>query len=183
MNKSSDSSQFLLFNLVDYHFACRSFLIMEAYIACCFCLIRLPFNQQGHCGGFWHHKMAARDLKSHPVLHRLLLSPHFFPCLLISKRQIQIWPKQTVRLGAVLGACRVSESTQMLPCLEELSVKTLPPNQSLMGLMGYWLGYENRHGEEIHDTRQLWLVFCTSWAILSWLYGQYCQQNSCCSEG
>lgn len=43
----------------------------------------------------------------------------------------------------------------MLACLEELSVKMLPPNQSLMGLMGHWFGCENKHGEEIHNTRQL----------------------------
>lgn len=111
------------------------------------------FSRWEHCGGFWHHEMAGRDLKSHPVLHRLLLSPFFFfffsqcVCLLISNRQIQIWPKQTVRLGTVLGACRVSGSTQMPPCLEELSVKTLPPNQSLMGLMRHGFGCENKHQE------------------------------------
>lgn len=36
------------------------------------------FSRREHCGGFWHHEMAGRDLKSHPVLHRLLLSPFFF---------------------------------------------------------------------------------------------------------
>lgn len=35
------SSPSLLFNLVVYHFACRLFLIMESYIICCFCLIKL----------------------------------------------------------------------------------------------------------------------------------------------
>lgn len=92
--------------------------------------------------------MAVRDLKSRPVLHRLLLSPFLCVCLLISNRQIQIWPKQTVRLGTVLGACRVSESTQMPPCLEELSVKMLPPNQSLMDLTRHGFRCENKHGKK-----------------------------------
>lgn len=115
----------------------------------CFVLLNCSqFSRRVLCGVFWHHKMAVRDLKSHPVLHRLLLSPFLCVCLLISNRQIQIWPKQTVRLGTVLGACRVSESTQMPPCLEELSVKMLPPNQSLMDLTRHGFRCENKHGKK-----------------------------------
>ncbi len=45
------------------------------------------FSRRVGCGGFWHHEMAARDSKSHPVLHRLLLSPFppsFFLCVCLS---------------------------------------------------------------------------------------------------
>ncbi len=44
----------------------------------------IQFNWWVCCGGFWHHEMAARDLKSHPVLHRLLLSPFFCVCVYLS---------------------------------------------------------------------------------------------------
>lgn len=35
----------------------------------------IQFNGWGRFGAFWHLEMAARDSKSHLVLHRLLLSP------------------------------------------------------------------------------------------------------------
>lgn len=51
----------------------------------------------------------------------------------------------------------------MPPCLEELSVKTLPPNQSLMGLMRHGFGCENKH-QEIYNARQ-GFGFGAGWAV------------------
>lgn len=77
------SSPSLLFNLVVYHFACRLFFIMMHQNVCfffCKSLFLIVSIQFSKCAvfGFWQLEMAAKDLKSHPVLHRLLLS-HFFP--------------------------------------------------------------------------------------------------------
>lgn len=107
----------LLFNSLVYHFACRLFSMTGSYTVGCFVLLdRMPARRS------WVECAVALsdDVKWQPEIWKVILSFivcfylhifYFFFCLLIRKRQIQIWPEQTVRLGAVLGACRVSEST------------------------------------------------------------------------
>lgn len=72
-----------------------------------------------------------------------------------------------------LGHVGCQEARQMPPCLEALSVKMLPPNQSLMGFMRHGFGCENKHGAETHPGTQLWLSsylgFGAGWAIVNGL--------------
>lgn len=161
------SSPSLLFNLVVYHFACRLFLIMESYIICCFCLIKLQLVQSASTvcyGGFWQHEMAAGDLKSHPVLHHLLLSPLFFFCVCVYlsvTAKSRFGPNRLCGLVLSLGHVGCQEARKCPPCLEDLSVKMLPPNQSLMGHTRHEFECENKHEEGIYNTRHLWLCLCS----------------------
>lgn len=133
-----------------------------------FGLIKLPLvhlANPARRSGFWHHEMAAADLKSHPVLHRLLLSPLFAlgvcVCVYLSVTDKSRFGPPNRLCGSVesLGHVGCQGARKCPPsspiCLEELSVKMLPPNQSLMGHGRHEFGWENERKKGIHIARHV----------------------------
>lgn len=132
----------------------------------CFIKLQLFLLASTVCyDGFWHQEMAARDLKSHPVLHHLLLSPpptYVCVCVYLSVTdKSRFGPNRLCGLVLSLGHVGCQGAHKCPPCLEELSVKMLPPNQSLTGHTRHEFGCENKHKQGIYKTRHLWLGLCS----------------------
>lgn len=111
------SSPSLLFNLVVYHFACRLFLIMESYIACCFCLIRLHPVPSVRALWWWFLTSwngSQRFEKSSCPSSSAFISTFFSVYLSVTDKS-RFGPNRLWGFGTVLGARRVSGSTQMPP--------------------------------------------------------------------
>lgn len=136
----------------------------------------MEFNRWVRCGVLWHYEMAARNLKSHPVLHRLLLSPvcvGVFVRLLISLPTNPDLTQADWGSAHSLGHVGWQGARKCPPSslrLEELSVKKQPPNQSLMGVMRHGFRWENKRGRKC-NSRYLWLGFGACSTIASWLIG------------
>lgn len=121
------SHQIGFFSISPLQRGCLPFCMQIVFDFFFFCLIRLhPVESMRALWWFLtsqngSQRFGKSSCPSSSVFFIFFISTFFFfSCLLISNRQIQIWPQQTAGLGTVLGACSVSGSTQMPRCLEEL---------------------------------------------------------------
>lgn len=110
-------------------------------------------------------------MKWQPEIWKVILSfiicfyLHFFSvcvCVYLSVTdKSRFGPNRLCGLVLSLGHVGCQGARKCPPCLEDLSVKMLPPNQSLMGHTRHEFGCENKHEEGIYNTRHLWLGLCS----------------------
>ena len=105
-------------------------------------------------------KMAAGDVKSHPVLHRLFLSPHPPPPLLFTYQYPTNPDLALTDCGARFcprGVLGCQGARKCPDAFRDCQWKCSPPNQSLMGPMRHEFGYKKINTKTIHgfSTREL----------------------------